>query len=55
MFLKLGTVRIQKSSAETIVDFYANWCGPRRQLAPNLEQMTVSDPEVAVRKIDVAN
>jgi thiol-disulfide isomerase/thioredoxin len=39
----------------TIVDFYADWCGPCRQLSPSLEQMARSDPEIVVRKIDIVN
>ena len=39
----------------TIVDFYADWCGPCRQVSPTLEQMTQTDPEVALRKIDIVN
>jgi thiol-disulfide isomerase/thioredoxin len=39
----------------TVVDFYADWCGPCRQLSPSLEQMVRSDPEVVLRKIDIVN
>jgi thiol-disulfide isomerase/thioredoxin len=39
----------------TVIDFYADWCGPCRQLSPRLEQMATSDPEIALRKIDIVN
>jgi thioredoxin 1 len=39
----------------TIVDLYADWCGPCRQLSPSLEQMARTDPEIALRKIDIVN
>jgi thiol-disulfide isomerase/thioredoxin len=46
-YLALGNV--------TIVDFYADWCGPCRQVSPSLEQMARTDPEIALRKIDIVN
>jgi thiol-disulfide isomerase/thioredoxin len=39
----------------TVVDFYADWCGPCRQLSPSLEQMANADPQIALRKIDIVN
>ena len=39
----------------TVIDFYADWCGPCRQFSPSLEQMTRDDPEIALRKIDIVN
>ena len=39
----------------TIVDYYADWCGPCRQISPVLEQMARTDPEIALRKVDIVN
>ncbi len=39
----------------TVVDFYADWCPACRYLSPNLEQMARTDPEIALRKIDIVN
>ena len=39
----------------TVIDFYADWCGPCRQLSPSLEQMARNDPEIALRKVDIVN
>ena len=39
----------------TIVDFYADWCPACRWLSPRLEQMAASDPQIALRKIDIVS
>ena len=39
----------------TVIEFYADWSGPCRRLSPSLEQMARSDPEIALRKIDIVN
>lgn len=37
----------------TIVDFYADWCGPCKRISPQLEHLAKTDPDVVLLKIDI--
>lgn len=39
----------------TIVDFYADWCGPCKMIAPTLDKLVKSDSGIALRKIDIVD
>ncbi len=45
---------VLKSSTPTLVDFWAVWCGPCRQVAPNVDQLaTEYKGQLKVGKMDI--
>jgi len=46
---------VLKKEGIIVVDFYADWCGPCKVMAPVLEELAEKKPEISVRKIDVDN
>ena len=39
----------------TIVDFFADWCGPCKRMGPLLEELAHNNSDVCLRKIDIVN
>lgn len=44
---------ISSSNKLVIVDFYADWCGPCKMIAPILEEISEENDDVEVYKINV--
>lgn len=42
-----------KEKTITVVDFFAQWCGPCKALAPTLANVEKSMPDVKFMKIDI--
>eukprot|EP01087_Luapelamoeba_hula_P007198 TRINITY_DN1748_c1_g1_i1.p2 TRINITY_DN1748_c1_g1~~TRINITY_DN1748_c1_g1_i1.p2 ORF type:complete len:106 (+),score=22.54 TRINITY_DN1748_c1_g1_i1:50-367(+) len=36
-----------------VVDFFATWCGPCKRIAPSIDELADSSPDIVVLKVDV--
>ena len=41
-----------KGDKPAIIDFYADWCGPCKMVAPILEDLSDENPEIVIYKVD---
>lgn len=41
-----------KGDKPAIIDFYADWCGPCKMVAPILEQLSDENPDIIIYKVD---
>ena len=45
--------QLAQSGKTVLLDFYADWCGPCRMVAPVVEEIAAEHPEYAVGKVNV--
>ncbi len=41
------------SSGKVLVDFFAEWCGPCKAIAPTIERFSTQFPDITFVKVDV--
>ncbi len=50
---KENFAEIKASEKNVLIDFYADWCGPCRMVAPIVEKIAEEHPEYVIGKVNV--